>query len=126
MLGGLEVLQVGPVYYVDLVGAHRRTSASLENLRVLGIDCAADCSDEQSRNEEERRLLGSEAGRYAYFGCVHRTAGNEGADELARNAALKRKTATDYDRFPLSHVKNVISAASLYEWQQRYAEGSTS
>ncbi|GBP84501.1 Retrovirus-related Pol polyprotein from type-1 retrotransposable element R1 4 [Eumeta japonica] len=54
MLGGLEVLQVGPVYYAGLV-AHRRTSAGLENLRVLDTDCAADCSDEQ-----RRRLLGSE------------------------------------------------------------------
>ncbi|GBP09043.1 MutS protein homolog 5 [Eumeta japonica] len=36
------------------------------------------------------------------------TAGNERADELARNAALKRKTAADYDRFPLSYVRKVI------------------
>ncbi|GBP54249.1 hypothetical protein EVAR_36464_1 [Eumeta japonica] len=35
------------------------------------------------------------------------TAGNERADELARNASLKRKTVADYDRFPLSYAKNV-------------------
>ncbi|GBP26665.1 hypothetical protein EVAR_23435_1 [Eumeta japonica] len=52
-------------------------------------------------------------------------AGNEHADELARRAALTKKTAADYDRFPLSHAKNVIRAASLEEWLQRYAEGST-
>ncbi|GBP75645.1 hypothetical protein EVAR_28857_1 [Eumeta japonica] len=53
------------------------------------------------------------------------TAGNEHADELARNAALKRKTAADYDRFLLSYTKKAIRAASLDEWQQRYAEGNT-
>ncbi|GBP79726.1 Retrovirus-related Pol polyprotein from type-1 retrotransposable element R1 3 [Eumeta japonica] len=52
-------------------------------------------------------------------------AGNERADELARRAALTKKTAVDYDRFPLSHAKKVIRAASLEEWQQRYTEGST-
>ncbi|GBP86151.1 Putative 115 kDa protein in type-1 retrotransposable element R1DM [Eumeta japonica] len=51
-------------------------------------------------------------------------AGNERADELARRAALTKKTAADYDRFPLSYAKKVIRAASLEEWQQRYAEGT--
>ncbi|GBO99981.1 hypothetical protein EVAR_74328_1 [Eumeta japonica] len=50
---------------------------------------------------------------------------NERADDLARRAALTKKTAADYDRFPLSHAKRVIKAASLEEWQQRYADGST-
>ncbi|GBP48765.1 hypothetical protein EVAR_32785_1 [Eumeta japonica] len=52
-------------------------------------------------------------------------AGNERADELARRTALTKKTAADYDRFPLSYAKKVIRAASLEEWQQRYTEGST-
>ncbi|GBP71125.1 hypothetical protein EVAR_37219_1 [Eumeta japonica] len=53
------------------------------------------------------------------------TAGNEHADELANNVILKRKTAADYDRFPLLYAKKAIRAASLDQWQQRYAEGST-
>ncbi|GBP88265.1 hypothetical protein EVAR_82725_1 [Eumeta japonica] len=52
-------------------------------------------------------------------------AGNERADELARRTAFTKKTAADYDQFPLSYAKKVIRAASLEEWQQRYAEGST-
>ncbi|GBP10065.1 hypothetical protein EVAR_77500_1 [Eumeta japonica] len=40
------------------------------------------------------------------------TASNERADELARNAALRRKTAADYDRFPLSYSKKAIRARS--------------
>ncbi|GBP33599.1 hypothetical protein EVAR_32097_1 [Eumeta japonica] len=53
------------------------------------------------------------------------TAGNQRADELARNAALKRKAAADYYSFPLTYAKKAIRAASLDEWQQRYAEGGT-
>ncbi|GBP31136.1 Putative 115 kDa protein in type-1 retrotransposable element R1DM [Eumeta japonica] len=52
-------------------------------------------------------------------------AGNERADELARRATLSKKTEAEYNRFPLSHAKKVIRVASLEEWQQRYAEGST-
>ncbi|GBP97782.1 Putative 115 kDa protein in type-1 retrotransposable element R1DM [Eumeta japonica] len=36
-------------------------------------------------------------------------AGNERADELARRAALTKKTAADYDRFPLSYAKGGTS-----------------
>ncbi|GBP60538.1 Retrovirus-related Pol polyprotein from type-1 retrotransposable element R1 3 [Eumeta japonica] len=54
-----------------------------------------------------------------------RIVGNEHADELARSTALTKKTAVEYDRYPLLHAKKVIRAASLEEWQQRYAEGST-
>ncbi|GBP80358.1 hypothetical protein EVAR_54746_1 [Eumeta japonica] len=43
-------------------------------------------------------------------------AGNERADELVRNAALKRMTAVDYGRFLLSYAKKAISVASLDEW----------
>ncbi|GBP54224.1 hypothetical protein EVAR_43249_1 [Eumeta japonica] len=34
------------------------------------------------------------------------TTGNERADELARNAALKKKTATNYDRFAVVRRKS--------------------
>ncbi|GBP15282.1 hypothetical protein EVAR_92276_1 [Eumeta japonica] len=40
-------------------------------------------------------------------------ASNERADELARRAALTKKTAAGSDRFPLSHAKRVIRAVSL-------------
>ncbi|GBP90798.1 Putative 115 kDa protein in type-1 retrotransposable element R1DM [Eumeta japonica] len=52
-------------------------------------------------------------------------AGNERVDELARRTALTKKTAADYDKFPLSYAKKVIRVASLEEWQERYTEGST-
>ncbi|GBP83125.1 hypothetical protein EVAR_90280_1 [Eumeta japonica] len=51
--------------------------------------------------------------------------GNEHADELARRPALTKKTAADYNKSPLSYAKKVIRAASLEEWQEQYAEGST-
>ncbi|GBP38146.1 hypothetical protein EVAR_80430_1 [Eumeta japonica] len=40
-------------------------------------------------------------------------AGNERADELARRATLTKKTAANYDRFPLSHAKRVIRALEM-------------
>ncbi|GBP61926.1 hypothetical protein EVAR_44982_1 [Eumeta japonica] len=52
-------------------------------------------------------------------------AGNECAQELARRAALTRKTAADYDRFSMSYAKRTIRAATLEEWQERYTEEST-
>ncbi|GBP79528.1 hypothetical protein EVAR_89894_1 [Eumeta japonica] len=57
-------------------------------------------------------------GRAVRLFCVRAhagIAGNERADELARRAALTKKTAADYDKFPLSYVKKVIKAASLGE-----------
>ncbi|GBP65205.1 hypothetical protein EVAR_50012_1 [Eumeta japonica] len=44
------------------------------------------------------------------------TEGNEHADYLAGNAALKKKMTVDYDRFLLSFAKKTIRAASLKEW----------
>ncbi|GBP10181.1 Retrovirus-related Pol polyprotein from type-1 retrotransposable element R1 [Eumeta japonica] len=52
--------------------------------------------------------------------------GNERADEIARQAALTKKTAAGYDRIPLSKTKKVIRAASLEDWQQGYTEKSMS
>ncbi|GBP14733.1 hypothetical protein EVAR_9635_1 [Eumeta japonica] len=45
--------------------------------------------------------------------------------DIVAHAALTKKTAADYDKFPLSYAKKVIRAASMEEWQERYAEEST-
>ncbi|GBP37594.1 hypothetical protein EVAR_34630_1 [Eumeta japonica] len=42
---------------------------------------------------------------------------NERADGLASRAALTKKTAVDYERFPLWQIKKVIMEASSEEWQ---------
>ncbi|GBP93914.1 Putative 115 kDa protein in type-1 retrotransposable element R1DM [Eumeta japonica] len=64
------------------------------------------------------------AGKCAYSGCGHAgNHGNERADELARNAALKKR-----QRITIAircRTQKVIRAASLDEWQQRYTEGGT-
>ncbi|GBP13877.1 hypothetical protein EVAR_10450_1 [Eumeta japonica] len=39
-----------------------------------------------------------------------------------RRAALTRKTAAGYDRFPLSYARKVKRATSLEEWQERYGK----
>lgn len=52
-------------------------------------------------------------------------AGNERADELAKDAALKVKTAKLFDAFPLSHAKNTIREEILKEWEDRYETSAT-
>ncbi|KAJ0178430.1 hypothetical protein K1T71_006253 [Dendrolimus kikuchii] len=53
------------------------------------------------------------------------TAGNERADELAKQAALERKDAPDYDELPISYVKKKIREESVRLWQDRYDSSST-
>ncbi|XP_069365327.1 uncharacterized protein [Maniola hyperantus] len=51
--------------------------------------------------------------------------GNERADELAKQAALHKKSKADYDACPVSYVKRQIRQATLDVWQKRYSEGDT-
>ncbi|GBP78965.1 hypothetical protein EVAR_57842_1 [Eumeta japonica] len=58
-------------------------------------------------------------GRAVHLFCVRAhtgISGNECANELARRAALTKKTIADYDCFPLSYAKKVIRSESLKEW----------
>ncbi|KAI5638731.1 dnaJ domain-containing protein [Phthorimaea operculella] len=54
-----------------------------------------------------------------------RIAGNERADEWAKQAALKSRTAQVYDDFPLSYAKGCIRADTLALWQERYTSSNT-
>lgn len=51
--------------------------------------------------------------------------GNERADELAKDAALRRKTRADYEQCPVSFVKRQIRKETLDEWSRRYNDGKT-
>lgn len=51
--------------------------------------------------------------------------GNERADVLAKDAALKNKTKPNYDRCPVSFVKRQIRLETLDEWNRRYRGGET-
>ncbi|XP_048000297.1 uncharacterized protein LOC125237346 [Leguminivora glycinivorella] len=51
--------------------------------------------------------------------------GNERADELAKEAALRFKGRPHYDLCPVSYVKREIRAETLEEWDRRYKTGST-
>lgn len=53
------------------------------------------------------------------------TEGNERADELAKAAALSKKTAADYDKCPPSYVKRTLRLKTMQEWQKRYMETET-
>lgn len=51
--------------------------------------------------------------------------GNERADELARAAAAISKTASAYDRCPISFVKREIRKETLQKWSHRYESGES-
>ncbi|XP_063634874.1 uncharacterized protein LOC134805513 [Cydia splendana] len=50
------------------------------------------------------------------------TVGNERADELAKYAALRKKTKAAYDLFPTSYAKRTIREETLYKWSKIYKE----
>ncbi|KAJ2942515.1 hypothetical protein O0L34_g1979 [Tuta absoluta] len=68
-------------------------------------------------------LLGGEI-RLFWIKAHAGISGNERADELAKQAALKSKTRPVYDRFPLSLPKRLIKENTLSTWQTRYAEST--
>lgn len=51
--------------------------------------------------------------------------GNERADKLAKEAALKLKTKADYSACPVSYIKTQIRGTSIKEWHRRYDDGET-
>ncbi|CAH2109324.1 unnamed protein product [Euphydryas editha] len=51
--------------------------------------------------------------------------GNERADHLAKEAALKSKCAFHYDSCPVSFIKRNIRSQSIDEWNRRYRAGDT-
>ncbi|XP_046965842.1 uncharacterized protein LOC124534176 [Vanessa cardui] len=53
------------------------------------------------------------------------TPGNERSDELAKKAALTKKTAPDYDKVPISYVRRQIREETVKRWQLRYESSQT-
>lgn len=51
--------------------------------------------------------------------------GNERADELAKQAASDTEATVQYDRCPLSRVKQIIRYETQNLWDQRYRNGTT-
>lgn len=50
--------------------------------------------------------------------------GNERADQLAKEAALYKRTIADYDRFPTSFAKTEIRKRTIAEWDREYTEAT--
>ncbi|KAJ2939997.1 hypothetical protein O0L34_g14028 [Tuta absoluta] len=53
------------------------------------------------------------------------TSGNERADELAKEAALKLKTSAHYGECPVSFVKRSLRQETVREWNERYTKSET-
>lgn len=52
-------------------------------------------------------------------------AGNERADELAKDAALNKKTSPAYDRIPVSFLRHSLRQSTITTWDSRYQASST-
>lgn len=51
--------------------------------------------------------------------------GNERADELAKGAALRKKTSPTYDKIPVSYLKYSLRQSTIQTWNARYLESAT-
>lgn len=78
---------------------------------------------EIKRSVREMREEGREV-RLFWLRAHVGTAGNERADELAKEAALSTDTA-DYSKVPVSFVRRKIREGTIKKWQTRYESSST-
>ncbi|GBP65875.1 hypothetical protein EVAR_85143_1 [Eumeta japonica] len=93
-------------------------SDSKSSLEVLTVPKTYRPPAHEARRDISEIVAEGRAVRLFLIRAHAEIAGNERADEFARRAAFTKKTAAEYDRFPLSHAKKLIKAASLEEWQQ--------
>ncbi|XP_050563633.1 uncharacterized protein LOC126913011 [Spodoptera frugiperda] len=78
---------------------------------------------EIKKSVREIRQEGREV-RFFWLRAHVGTEGNERADELAKEAALKKETA-DYTKVPISYVRGKIRERTILKWQARYETSST-
>ncbi|GBP78450.1 hypothetical protein EVAR_52255_1 [Eumeta japonica] len=106
----------------EIYGLVRSTRWDCGDLTESSLELLTGLKTYHPLTYEARRDISEIAaeGRAVHLLCVRPhagIAGNERADELARRAAFTKNTETDYDQFPLSQAKKMISAAILEEWQ---------
>lgn len=79
------------------------------------------------KTHETLEALASDGVRVTFFWLRAHvgTPGNERADELAKKAALYKKTKADYGHCPVSHVKRHIRCQTIEEWQRRHGTSTT-
>lgn len=94
--------------------AHALESGTPTNPMVYNIQCSAQLLRERGS-----------ACKFLWIRGHNGIHGNERADELAKDAALKTKTQKLYSEFPLSYAKFKIKEAILEEWDQRYKNSDT-
>ncbi|XP_069365321.1 uncharacterized protein [Maniola hyperantus] len=127
------------VYQAELLAICRATRIAADNLaRSVGIYSDSLSALQTTINPEALHPLAVEARdhlRRALLRDKHVNLfwikahagleGNERADYLAKEAALKSKRAFDYDSCPVSFIRRGIRMHSLDEWNRRYQTSET-
>ncbi|CAH2097271.1 unnamed protein product [Euphydryas editha] len=96
--------------------------SSLDLLRSPSVThpLAVEMKSRIRRLREENKTV-----RFFWLRAHVGTPGNERADELAKKAALTKKTAPDYDKVPISYVRRQIREETVRTWQDRYNSSET-
>lgn len=102
---------------LDCVNIFSDSRSSLNLLRSPAVThpLAAEIKQSVRRIREEGRHV-----RLFWLRAHVGTPGNERADELAKNAALNKKTLPDYSKVPVSHIRGCIREETIQKWQARY------
>lgn len=107
---------------LDCVNIFSDSRSSLNLLRSPAVThpLAAEIKQSVRRIREEGRHV-----RLFWLRAHVGTPGNERADELAKNAALNKKTLPDYSKVPVSHIRGCIREETIQKWQARSVDAST-
>ncbi|CAH2105843.1 unnamed protein product [Euphydryas editha] len=97
-----------------------RSSLDLLRSPTVTHPLAVEMKSRIRRLREENKTV-----RFFWLRAHVGTPGNERADELAKKAALTKKTAPDYDKIPISYVRRQIREETVRLWQDRYNSSET-
>lgn len=135
----LKLADYCTVYQAELLALSRASEVALEiSNHKIGIYsdsraaieavCSAGTMNKVALQTKKNiaRVLGQNREISLFWVKAHAgLTGNERADELAKEAAVRLRVRPHYDLCPVSHAKRLIREKTLREWDRRYKEGTT-